>query len=121
MEEDAKMVHVLIIDSTSKSTSNLEKKITAVQSILSIHVASETEGLKWVAKYAFDLVIHRVAMPAMGANLNLKERHPETPLFVVPTFSYDEEGRDEEESHIVQDIIPKIIQRQFQQTLSPQE
>lgn len=121
MEEDGKMVHVLIIDSTSKSTSNLEKKLTAVQSILSIHVASEAEGIKWMTKHTFDFVIHRVAMPAMGTNLNLKERHPETPLFVVPTFSYEEEGRDEEERHIVQDIIPKIIQRQWQQTLSHQE
>lgn len=109
------MLRILIIDSTKKDPKYLKKWIDDKQSqnALSFEVIAETELDKRTTEHSFDLLIHRVAMPAMHSNLEIKDLYPETPLFVLPVFSYHKQGREEEDKHMMRDIIPKILQRQI--------
>src|SRR5699024_9869948 len=109
------MLRILIIDSTKKDQKYLKKCIDDKKSnnALSFEVIAETEMDKRMTKHTFDLLIHGLAMRPMHSNLEIKDLYPETSLFVLQVFSYHKQGREEEDKHMMRDIIPKILQRQI--------
>lgn len=108
------MLRILIIDSTKKDPQYFRKWIENKrnQDTFTFEVISETELDRVMDDDSFDLLIHRVIMPAMHSNIDIKDLYPRTPLFVLPVFSYQKQDREEEDKHMVRNIIPKIVQKQ---------